>query len=151
MTREEAIAILKDLWTYLQTDIRQALEIAIKELEQELSGDAVSRKTIMEHYSTGELSKISYVNRYNLLKFVEQLPSVKPQTGHWIEKMDACECPYCHKAWDYCDNDTEDFDYCPKCGAKLSEIPTGSKDVIWYSKRNYSEIVVEPQERSDKE
>ena len=51
----------------------------------------------------------------------------KMRTGHWIEKMDACECPYCHKAWDYCDNDTEDFDYCPKCGAKLSEIPTGSE------------------------
>ena len=31
------------------------------------------------------------------------------------------------------------------------ENPTGSKDVIWHDKRNYSEIVVEPQERSDKE
>jgi hypothetical protein len=51
----------------------------------------------------------------------------KSKTGQWIEKMDACECPYCHKAWDYCDNDTEDFDYCPKYGAKLSENPTGSE------------------------
>lgn len=34
MNREEAIEILKDLWTYLQTDIRQALEMAIKALEQ---------------------------------------------------------------------------------------------------------------------
>ena len=34
---------------------------------------------------------------------------------------------------------------------KMSKSPTDSKDVIWYSKRNYSEIVVEPQERSDKE
>lgn len=25
------------------------------------------------------------------------------------------------------------------------------KDIIWYDKRNYSEIVVKPQERSDKE
>ena len=56
------------------------------------------------------------------------------------------------------------YKYCPYCGArmdqepydvpdtndgKLSENPIDSKDVIWYSKRNYSEIVVEPQERSE--
>ena len=34
---------------------------------------------------------------------------------------------------------------------KMSKNPTGSKDVIWYSKRNYSEIeVAEPQENEDK-
>ena len=120
-----------------------------------VSGDLISREAVLDTIS--ELNAISFYEAqedskecyYAIKQAIKDLPPVKPQTGHWIEKMDACECPYCHKAWDYCDNDTEDFDYCPNCGAKLSENPTGSKDVIWYSKRNYSEIVVEPQESEE--
>ena len=55
--------------------------------------------------------------------YIKALPSVKPQ--------ESCDVP-----------DIND--------GKMSENPTGSKDVIWYSKRNYSEIVVEPQESEDK-
>lgn len=42
--------------------------------------------------------------------------------GHWIEYDDECECPFCHKTWNYCDNDTQDFDHCPKCGALLVDM-----------------------------
>lgn len=57
-----------------------------------------------------------------LAEVIKQLPSVKPQ--------ESCDVP-----------DIND--------GKMSESPTDSKDVIWYSKRNYSEIVVEPQEGSE--
>ena len=41
--------------------------------------------------------------------------------GEWIEHYDECECPVCGETWNYCDNDTERFDCCPKCGARLVE------------------------------
>lgn len=70
------------------------------------------------------LYEMGTVGEYNeAINIAIQALEQEPQTGHWIEKMDACECPYCHKAWDYFDNDTEDFDYCPKCGAKMDDVP----------------------------
>ena len=86
---------------------------------------------------------------------VQEEISVKqePKTGHWIvhehaeefygRVVDNYECNNCG---DWYLNKTN---FCPNCGCNMSENPTGSKDVIWYSKRNYSEIVVEPQERSE--
>ena len=41
--------------------------------------------------------------------------------GEWVEHDDECECPVCGEMWNYCDNDTERFDFCPKCGARLVE------------------------------
>ena len=43
----------------------------------------------------------------------------QPKSGAWIEHDDGCECPFCHKAWKYTDNDTDTFNHCPYCGAKL--------------------------------
>lgn len=49
MTRKEAIEIMQELWRYkepdiyTETEIRQALDIAIKALEQEPCEDAISR------------------------------------------------------------------------------------------------------------
>lgn len=39
----------------------------------------------------------------------------------WIENDDECECPLCGKAWDYFDNCTETFNFCPNCGAKMDK------------------------------
>lgn len=99
--------------------------------------DLISRKALISHIENQSREWGEDYDAQQILGDIEDMPPVNPQpnTGHWIEKMDACECPYCHKAWDYYDNDTEDFEYCPKCGAKLSENPTGS----------------EPQEREDEE
>ena len=47
------------------------------------------------------------------------------------------------------DETQESYDVSDINDGKMSENLTDSKDVIWYSKRNYSEIMVEPQERSE--
>lgn len=83
--------------------------------------DLISRQAVLEN------AFAIYTHECGLVEVVgvatiKDLPSVKPQ--------ETCDVP-----------DTND--------GKMSENPTGSKDVIWYSKRNYSEIVVEPQERSE--
>ena len=41
--------------------------------------------------------------------------------GEWIEHEDEMECPQCGYFWNYCDNDTERFNYCPNCGAKMED------------------------------
>lgn len=40
--------------------------------------------------------------------------------GVWLDDDgDYLVCWNCRKRWNYCDNDTETFNYCPNCGAKM--------------------------------
>lgn len=39
--------------------------------------------------------------------------------GWWVEDLDEMECSECGAGWNYCDNDTYRFDFCPNCGAKM--------------------------------
>jgi hypothetical protein len=40
--------------------------------------------------------------------------------AEWEEDADDIACPVCKNHWNKCDNDTETFDRCPRCGAVLS-------------------------------
>lgn len=45
--------------------------------------------------------------------------------GHWIEShevFDYIKCSECGEDWCTEDNDTETFNYCPNCGAKMDEV-----------------------------
>lgn len=47
---------------------------------------------------------------------------IKRKTGKWIEYDNShCECPFCHEEWSYFDNEVECFNYCPNCGAEMTE------------------------------
>lgn len=85
MNREEAITILKDLWCYEHTkyndnEVRIALDIAIKALEQEPCGDSISRQQTKEmikklaEYHTGD-----HFNADRIIRNVNELPSVKQE------------------------------------------------------------------------
>ena len=44
--------------------------------------------------------------------------------GEWVqigydEAMDRITCSCCKEYWNFKDNDTETFNYCPACGAKM--------------------------------
>ena len=41
--------------------------------------------------------------------------------GKRLEKEDYMFCSVCGHQWNYCDNDTQEFNYCPNCGARLDE------------------------------
>jgi len=95
-----------------------------------------------------------YSGKEQTIAEIKAIPSAEPKTGHWILKIEDWNKWICSECGHVERTDIHvslGYDFCPKCGANMSENPTDSKDVIWYSKRNYSEIVVEPQERSDKE
>jgi len=132
MTNEEAIEFIKieisRLWKTPQNLIyKEALEMAIKALEQEPCEDAISRRdmalNIVSFYNkaTGKKKTLDF-----LCKCVERLPSMQPKqrTGHWKRiSMDK----YVQHAMAYyrcseCGKDIiGEHNYCPNCGAKMAE------------------------------
>lgn len=92
-------------------------------------GDYISReetlKTLMDEWTEYDMELIGW-----LFEKIDKLPSVTPQQkmGHWIYTGDyitdgmlkCSECGFEHDV-------SERFSYCPNCGAKMSEIPTGAE------------------------
>ena len=57
-----------------------------------------------------------------VLRMIDDAPAadVTPMVhGRWIEGFDEIKCSVCRREWSYCDNDTNTFNYCPNCGAKM--------------------------------
>ena len=84
MTREEALQILDTIPTIgEQVD---ALEMAIKALEQEPSGDLISREETLTAFADYVGSGMS-MNDYDALwDIVAKMPAVRQEskTGHWV-------------------------------------------------------------------
>lgn len=129
MTREEAIEVLQqDIPCELDTDLIEALEMAIKALEQEPCEDSISRQAVLDLFNkSNEFEwEISLIRRK-----IEKLPSVKPQyTDDEIQKMQELEQAEIQKAYElgkpktghwisYYDEDTKESWYeCDRCHTK---------------------------------
>ena len=84
--------------------------------------DAISREAVLKVIDGWYEQNRDTENIEDLIILITYMGSVQPsRKGHWIEYDNECECPFCHKTWNYCDNDTQDFDHCPKCGADMRE------------------------------
>ena len=131
MTRDEAISIMNVMVHMLEpqydTDrIEDAVEMAIKALEQEPCEDAVSRQAVID-----TLTKTSGI-RGDALKALYDLPSVTPQPkiGKWIMSDDGLYRPICNNCGAHpwkgyiptVEEATEAFKYCPNCGTKMQEV-----------------------------
>ena len=120
MTREEALKILDTIPTIgEQVD---ALEMAIKALEQEPIGDLISRQAVLD--KTIRVNSIwkSITNSKgkNLEEIVSELPSVNPQepkTGHWDSRT--CKCSECGYQIAFSEYAERKYKYCPNCGADM--------------------------------
>jgi predicted Zn-ribbon and HTH transcriptional regulator len=110
----------------------EVLDMAIKALEQEPSGDLISRQLAIDTMAKLEQEDIdtygcSIPEGFDGEKAIEalkQLPFVNLQerTGHWMPShipesiLDECsECGFSCGAFT--------FNYCPNCGAKMVEKP----------------------------
>lgn len=76
-----------------------------------------------------------------LLTKIEKAPSVNPQPkiGHWLSQSEYCKmnnlipsglgcyfwCSECNYGIDYKYFHLADYNYCPKCGAKMQEVKHG--------------------------
>lgn len=148
MTREEAKETIKYIlkvipkepptecdnieeWLCEDDEIRKALDIAIKSLEQEPCEDAISRKKVMNQifYSTDNSGDV--VLGSNLRKRIEELPPVTltRKKGKWIrheerkplkygyELIIKGKCSNCGEV--FCE--TYKMKYCPNCGSLMSK------------------------------
>ena len=119
MTIEEALEILDTIPTIgEQVD---ALEMAIKALEQEPCEDAISRQAVLKQLKgclTGGDTEYEYVKLH-----IDSIPSVSPARpkGSWyIRDTEPLEC----ECWDCSECKETVFEktnYCPNCGADMAE------------------------------
>lgn len=143
MTREEASKVIKDgledmSLDYIDNEQYEALTMAIKALEQESSGDLISRQAVLDINESHHGQMPNHIN-HQIWQEIKDLPSVKqePKTGHWINRhiianktFDMIVCSECGEEFSFdAETGISEYNYCPNCGAKM----------------------VEPQERSDKE
>lgn len=111
----------------------QALNMAIKALEQEPCDDTISRQAVIDSlhnkFSDG-FDSDRWWNSMSVLYAINKVPSVKPQpkTGHWIEQEDFNgdtyhDCSKCGESFCLIEGTPTDnlYKYCPNCGAKMIE------------------------------
>ena len=140
MTNEEASFILANIDRRVCDDeLNDALDVAIKALEQEPCDDCISREAtidaIYKKYIGGkDAIKNAPINDLyadgleEAVDAVWDMPSVQPTrpTGKWKKYLDEggflqCECSNCGLITNEPDN------YCPNCGARMGE----SEKEIW--------------------
>jgi hypothetical protein len=146
MTREEAIEQLNFMietipkapptecdyieeWLDTDKDIRNALDMAIEALEQELCEDAISRENLLLWLDDTKESARKHVGfLLDVQRYIRSMPPVIPQpkTGRWIHdgsqwrnRFICSECEYKVALGK--------INYCPNCGAKMVE-PQESED-----------------------
>jgi DNA-directed RNA polymerase subunit RPC12/RpoP len=144
MTREEALKILKyrSGWNLSIRDVN-ALEMAIKALEQEPCKDTISREDAI-----GAVANLFEMSEYphpypqgkpirlrDIKEKLKQLPPVqpKPKTGQWV-LLNECSnsgyyCSECHKkvvkeGWS---GTVKKIKFCPNCGCRMVK-PQESED-----------------------
>lgn len=136
MSKDEAIKELTELLPEeFLSEYTDAIKMGIEALKQEPCGDAVSRQAVLETIDddnrNGHYSCFATNNDAECFKqIIRELPSVtaQPKIGYWEwlqydgnPKIGNFHCSLCHSIG------RTYFDYCPYCGAKMSEIPTGAE------------------------
>ncbi|MBR2555077.1 MAG: hypothetical protein IKE94_09480, partial [Aeriscardovia sp.] len=126
MTREEAISIMNVIIHMLEpqydTDrIEDAVDMAIKALEQQPCEDAISRDAALEkmadYVASGYADSVEDFEEYS--RIICQLPSVKPQEpkmGHWKKIQSG-------------DKDFPESIVCSRCGHENSYLDFGISSV----------------------
>ena len=142
MTREEAIMVLKNEQPHCgkkalfpEEKKYEAYNVAVKALEQEPCGDAISRQAAIDIIESW-LSCDDYNNaEQHIMRATESilydLPPVTPQpkTGHWewiqydgnpnIGNWHCSECSRIVRGAITAANPVYAYKYCPNCGAKM--------------------------------
>ena len=128
MTNEEAIGNLTHAIRWNDMPKKEALDMAIKALEQEPCEDAISRQGVLDEINRIGIKAFETYNDYSqFFDFVDTLPPVTPQPkiGHWIRvDKDKCKCDQCEVVSFIAMYPDGDINHCPNCGADMrGEVP----------------------------
>jgi DNA-directed RNA polymerase subunit RPC12/RpoP len=129
MTNEECVLQLEYLKDFKTPQQVEALDLAIKALEQQPCEDCISRQAVKEMLTeewTKHIPMELDINLSFVLGKINELPSVTPQPkiGRWIDdgwyaeghSEHAYRCSKCDKNYiGY----VGEHKYCPNCGAKM--------------------------------
>ena len=121
----------EDIWS---KDL-EALDLAIKALDQEPCEDAISRDELLKAIDTWDKfgcdadtklvpyqdHYIPYIHYDDVVKCIKGMPSVtpKPKTGHWIDTGSGQECSECGEVQYGYDNFRF---YCANCGCRIEGV-----------------------------
>lgn len=125
MTTDEVIEVEKGLAEREQV-IADNYNIDIREKLRKRSNDPFDVKANMDYCDRLYSHHLREAERHQqIVEDLEELQDLKRKSGKWIDVQlgqgGYCECPFCGSEWDFCDNDTHRFEYCPRCGADLRE------------------------------
>ena len=128
MTKEEALKVLDTIPTI--SEQVDALEMAIKALEQQPCEDCISREATLKAFAEkcgGECGCCEYngsgYDTAENCKLIKSMPSVTPQPkkGKWINNPDA-DCGGGFFICSECGTELYDaWKYCPECGSDNRE------------------------------
>ena len=128
MTKAFAIALLKqDIQnskqkiSYYHNEVGiEALDLAIKALEQQPSEDCISRQAVLNTLFYKSDNNCEVVLNKELQDRIKALPSVTPQQkmGKWID-VDSLDGALWHECSECGETEFYATDYCPNCGAKM--------------------------------
>ena len=115
-------------YSFVEAKVKNAAK-TLKALKQEPCDDAISRHAVLEMaYDMSEIDGEHFTEQCMVVDIegIKKLPSVTPQQkiGQWIkgrykDTCDKCRCTY--------PKDIGFKNYCPNCGCKMTEIPTGEE------------------------
>lgn len=127
MTRKQAIKELTELLPEeFLMEYSEAIKMGIEALEQEPCEDCISREKVCKILDRSWLYGLVAQRVIDQIKYLPFVTS-QQKMGRWIilkdEYDDVCEaiCSCCDK------NGNHKWAFCPFCGAKMSENPTGSE------------------------
>jgi len=66
-----------------------------------------------------EITGNSFRRAVDYLNSLKTVDAVEVVHGRWMEFNIMMTCSVCDKDWYYDDNNCDEFNYCPNCGAKM--------------------------------
>lgn len=77
------------------------------------------KRAIVDACNSLELYPSEYAKLEDALNEIPASDVEPVRHGKWLDNEDYMFCSCCGVQWNYCDNDTQCFKFCPNCGAKM--------------------------------